>query len=242
MSLGKWIAGGVGWAVFGPIGGIVGFFIGTAFDNTHVIKNSRDRHIEGPTTKGDFILSLLVLTAAVMKADGQIKKGELDYVKQYFLRSFGADAASDAVRMLRDILKQEIPVADVARQVGRHLDHASKLQLLHFLFGISKADGHTHQSEVDVIQAISNYMGIGAADFNSIKSMFFNDLNTSYTILGLDKNASNDEIKKAYRRMAVEYHPDKVAYLGEEVQNGAKEKFQKINEAYESIKKERNIA
>lgn len=242
MSLGKWIAGGLGWAVFGPVGGIVGFLVGSAFETSNKSSFKGGKRVEGPTTRGDFMVSLLVLSAAVLKADGKIKKGELDYVKKYFLRSFGNEAATDAIKMLRDILKQEIPLSDVSRQIGQHLDNSSKLQLLHYLFGIANADGHIERTEVDLIQVISNYMGVNGSDFTSIKSMFYKDLHISYSILGIDKNASNDEVKKAYRKMAVEYHPDKVSYLGEDVQNSAKEKFQKIIEAYESIKKERGIA
>ena len=242
MSFGKWIAGGLGWAVFGPVGGIIGFLVGSAFEGSTATKISGGKRIVGSTTRGDFMVSLIVLTAAVMKADGVVKKGELDYVKQYFLRSFGAEASNDAIKMLRDILKKEIPVSDVARQIGQNLDNSSKLQLLHYLFGIAQADGFTHKKEVEIIQLISNYMGVNSRDFTSIKSMFYKDTNAAYSILGVDKNATNDEIKKAYRKMAVEYHPDKVAYLGTDVQKAAKEKFQKINEAYKSIKKERSIA
>lgn len=241
MSFGKWIAGGLGWAFFGPIGGILGFLVGSAFDGSQNIKGSQGQRTQGPTTKGDFMVSLIVLTAAVMKADGVVKKAELDYVKKYLIRSFGQEAATDAIRMLRDILKQEIPVSEVSQQVGSHLDYSSKLQLLHYLFGISSSDGHTHIKEVEVIQTISNYMRIRTTDFNSIKAMFYSDTHIAYSILGISPNATNDEIKKAYRKMAIEYHPDKVSYLGEDVQKSAKEKFQKIADAYESIKKERGF-
>lgn len=239
MSLGKWIAGGLGWAVFGPIGGIVGFLVGSAIEggtnNLGKGKSSR------ATTRGDFMVSLIVLTAAVMKADGKVKKAELDFVKQYFLRSFGKDAANDAIKMLRDVLKKEIPLSDVSRQIGQNLDYSSKLQLLHYLFGISSADGVTNRKEVELIMAISNYMSIKTSDFNSIKSMFYSDTHVAYSILGISSDATDDEIKKAYKKMAVEYHPDKVSYLGEDVQNSAKEKFQKISTAYESIKKDRGF-
>lgn len=243
MSLGKWIAGGLGWAFFGPIGGILGFLVGSAFDG-NVTAHTQRTGTPGQrqTTRGDFMVSLIVLTAAVMKADGVIKKSELEFVKQYFKRSFGAEAAADAVKMLRDVLKQQIPVQDVSRQIGQHLDYSSKLQMLHYLFGISSADGQTKLSEVELIQQISNYMGIGTSDFNSIKSMFYSDTHVAYSILGISPDATNEEIKKAYRKMAVEYHPDKVSYLGEDVQQTAKEKFQKINQAYESLKKERGFA
>lgn len=241
MSFGKWIAGGLGWAFFGPIGGILGFLVGSAFDGSQSFKATGTQQQAGSTTKGDFMVSLIVLTASVMKADGVVKKAELDFVKQYLNRSFGQEAATDAIRMLRDILKQEIPVSEVSRQVGQHLDYSSKLQLLHYLFGISSADGHTHIKEVEVILLISNYMGIRTSDFNSIKAMFYSDTHVAYSILGISPEATNEEIKKAYRKMAVEYHPDKVSYLGEEVQKSAKEKFQKLTDAYESIKKERGL-
>lgn len=242
MSLGKWIAGGLGFTLFGPIGGILGFLAGAAFEGLE--KGSFTSKSTGQpkqSTQGDFMISLIVLSAAVMKADGKVSKSELDYVKKYLLRSFGEEAATDAIRMLRDVLKQQIPVHEVSQQVGQYLDYSSRLQLLHYLFGISNADGHVHVDEVNLIQQIANSMGIRSNDFNSIKSMFFKDTNTSYSILGLKPNATDDEIKKAYRKMAIEYHPDKVAYLGEDVQKAAKEKFQKISEAYENIKKERGL-
>jgi len=238
MSLGKWIAGGLGWAIFGPIGGILGFLAGSAFESS---SNTGARGVSGATTRGDFMVSLIVLTSAVMKADGKVKKGELDYVKQYFIQVFGVDQATDAIRMLRDILKQEIMVVDVARQIGQNLDNSSKIQLLHYLFGIAKADGKIDQVEVDLIQSISNYMGILSGDFMSIKAMFVKDVNEAYSMLGIDKSATNDEIKKAYKKKAIEYHPDKVAYLGADVQEAAKKKFQKISEAYKILKKERGI-
>jgi len=241
MSYGKWVAGGLGWAFFGPIGGIVGFIVGSAFDASDTLKLSEGKGPSSSTTRGDFMVSLLVLTAAVMKADGAVKKAELDYVKRYMLHSFGSEGSQDAIRMLRDILKQEIPVQDVSRQIGMHMDYSSRLQLLHYLFGISSADGQTSKHEVELIQVIASNMGIGQSDFNSIKSMFYKDTHTAYSILGVSPDSTDDEVKKAYRKMAVEYHPDKVSYLGEDVQNSAKEKFQKINQAYDSIKKQRGF-
>ena len=238
MGLGKWIAGGLGWAFLGPIGGIIGFLMGSALEKSDTTHASNKK----TTTKGDFVVSLVVLTAAVLKADGVVKKGELDYVKKFFLQQFGKDTATDAVKMLRDVLKQNIPVGDVARQIGMYMDNSSKLQFLHYLFGIAQADGNLIKVEVDLIENISRLMGISNSAFNSIKSMFYIETDSAYKILGLTKNASIDDIKRTYRKMAVEYHPDKVAYLGEDVQKAAKEKFQKINEAYERIKKERGFS
>ena len=186
-------------------------------------------------------MTLLVLVAAVMKADGRILKSELNYVKKYFVKAFGEDSAVEAIKMLRDILEQNIPIQSVSVQVKQHMDYSTRLQLLHMLFGVAKADGQVDINELNTIASIAGYMGIGSKDFESIKSMFVEDVDSAYKILGIEKSATEEEIKKAYRKMAVKYHPDKVSHLGEDFQKKAKEKFQKVNEAYEKIKKERGI-
>ena len=236
-NYGKWIGGGLGWAFGGPIGAIIGFAIGSVFGNN----NNSEEYIGRTTQQRDFNVSLLVLSAAVMKADGSVKKSELDYVKRFFLTNFGQERAEKYILMLREILKQDIQVYDVSQQVGRFMDYSSKLQLLHYLFGIASADGNTHESEIDIISVIAKYMGISSSDFQSIKAMFVQDVDSAYKILGIDPDATDDDIKKAYREMAKKYHPDKVAYLGEDVRRSAEQKLQDVNEAYEKIKKQRGF-
>ncbi len=237
----KWITGGLGWAFFGPIGGIVGFVVGSMFDSTQVIQGRQEYQPGQPTTQGGYVMSLLVLVAAVMKADGKILKSELDYTKQFFVRSFGTAAAGEAIKILRDLLKQNIPVTDVCHQIAKNMDYSSRLQLLHFLFGIAAADGLVHESEHQLIAHIAQQMSIGEKDYQSIESMFVADTDAAYKILEAEPTASDEELKKAYRQMALKYHPDKVHYLGEDIQKAANEKFQKVNEAWEIIKKQRGI-
>jgi DnaJ like chaperone protein len=234
----RWIAGGLGWAFFGPIGGILGFVVGSVVDGT---QSQTGKLEQGRTTTGDFAVSLLVLIAAVMKSDGKIVKSELDYVKKYFVQAFGESTASEAIMMLRDILNQDIDVREVSYQIKARMDYSSRLQMMHLLFGVSYADGKVHPLELDILQKIAGYMGITAKDFDSIKSMFIENTDGAYKILEIESSASNEEVKKAYRKMAVKYHPDKVSYLGEEFRKSANEKFQKVNEAYDKIKKERGI-
>lgn len=255
MKFGKWIGGGIGWALGGPLGGFLGYLIGSAFDTKEPEQSQTNgtryggqqpggtRYSRPQTSRGDFMVSLVVLTAAVMKADGRVTQAELNYVKQFFVRQFGVEAATDGIRMLRDVLKQQIPVYEVSRQIGQMLNYSSRLQLVDYLFGIVSTKGSVLPSELRLIETIANYMGVNGTDFNSIKSMFVKqDADSAYKILGISPTATDDEVKKAYRKMAVENHPDKVAYLGEDVQRAAKEKFQKINEAYETIKKQRGFS
>ncbi|MBN2173563.1 MAG: TerB family tellurite resistance protein [Bacteroidales bacterium] len=247
---GKWVGLGLGWALGGPIGGLLGLVFGSMYDGMQggvfEYQGAQGHPYGAPagTTKtrpGDFAASLIVLSAAIMKADGKVLKSELDYVKQFFVRQFGEQLAKENMLVLRELLKQNINVQEIAQQIRLYMDSASKLQLLHFLFGISSADGHVHTSEVDEIRRISNFLGIRSAEFESIKAMFYKDVYSAYKILETTPDANEDELKKAYRKMATKYHPDKVSHLGEEFQKAAKEKFQEVQAAYEQIKKERGM-
>ena len=240
-KFGKWVGLGLGWALGGPIGGILGLAVGSIFDSGKGDMPGQGSGIREKTLRGDYAASLLVLIAAVMKADGRVMKSELDYVKRYFNSRFGEDTASEAIVMLRDILKQEIPLRDVTLQLSQRLDYSYRLEMLHFLFGIASADGSVSDSENDVINKISGYMSITDSDFQSIRAMFVSQTDASYKILEIEPTASDEEVKKAYRRMAMKYHPDKVSHLGEDFKNVAHEKFKKVQAAYDQIKKERGI-
>lgn len=252
MQYGKWLGSGLGWALGGPLGGILGFAVGAAIDAaTGTIKddvqprnNSYDNSYNSYTNThvGDFTASLLVLSAAVMKSDGRVMQSELDYVKKFLARQFGENNAQQQLQMLKEILKQEIPLHKVCIQIKQYMPHSERLQIIHYLFGISKADNHVHEQELHTIHTIANYLGVSAADFNSLKAMYFRDTDSDFKILEIEKSATDDEVKKAYRKMAVKFHPDKVAALGEEVQKAANEKFQKVQQAYENIKKQRGFS
>jgi DnaJ like chaperone protein len=239
-NFGKWLGGGLGWVMGGPMGGLWGFLVGSMLDST-TEQSSTYTTRTARTTQGDFGMSLLVLVAAVMKADGKVVKSELDYVKQFFVRQFGQESARQALMMLKDIIKQDILVRDICVQISRNMDYSSRLQLLHLLFNVSIADGKIHPSEIEIIEKISGAMGVASTDFLSIKNMFIPETDSSYKILEVDSSSSNEEVKKAFRRMAMKYHPDKVSHLGDDFRKTADEKFRKVNEAYEKIKRERNM-
>ena len=249
--LGRLIGAGIGFATGGVIGALIGGAIGSMFDNI-----SSGQKISGAEngnrrqnwqqnrqqmSQRDFYSSLLVLIAAVMKADGVVKKSELDYVKRYLLSSFGENNATQLLHALRDVLQKDIPLTQVCSEIRQNMPYASRLELLHLLYAIAQSDGSIDKSELDVIQTIANGLGISSADAESIKATFYDDLESAYTVLEISSSATDDEVRKAYKKMAVKYHPDKVSHLGEDVQRSATEKFKKINEAYEKIKKQRNI-
>lgn len=255
VKFGKWLGGGLGWVLGGPIGGLVGFALGSLFDSAEVSvqrgafsgssrrmssDNGQSYKSQG-TQAGDFAISLLVLSAAVMKSDGKTMRSELDYVKNFLVNQFGEFQAKELLKVLNDIMKKDIPVYDVCVQIRDNMPISARLQLLHYLYGISQADGDVSQAEVSLINNIADYLNISGADAASIKAMYYRDVESDYKIMEIAPNASDDEVKKAYRRMAMKYHPDKVVGMGEAVEKTAAEKFKSLQKAYENIKKKRGL-
>lgn len=239
---GKLIGGGLGWAFGGPIGALIGVAVGSMFDKSpsgQTSGSSQQRH----TTEADFKMSLLVMMACVMKADGKVLKSELDVVKRFLVANFGEDGALEALKILKNLLEQPINETEVAMQINQYMNYSAKLQLVKLLFDIAYADGEVHSTELDMIKRISDIFRLSYQDFDSMKAPYTKttDVNWPYKALEIEPTATDEEIKKAYRRMAMKYHPDKVHTLGEDVKKSATEKFRAINEAYESLKKNRGI-
>ena len=228
----KWIWGGLGWAIGGPIGGILGYALGAMGQSVNYA---------GQTKGGDFLSVILILFASVMKADGVQKKSELEYIKKFLVSQFGVNQTKQLLQIFKKILEQDYSLEEVCLQIKSKMDKASRLQLIHILFGLSQSDGDVHPEEIKVINKISNLLGISNTEYQSIESMFKEDLDSAYKVLGINSNSTNLEIKKAYRRMANKFHPDKIAHLGEEYKNIAQEKFKSVSDAYHKIKKDRNI-
>lgn len=249
-SFTKWLGAGIGFVSGGPIGAIIGFAVGSVLDAStkEDFKKEARRYQSGPssqrgnTQSGDFEISLLILAAIVIKSDGKVDQRELNYVRSQFVGMYGKERANHAFKLFKGIMKKQISARQVCMQIRQHMPHASRLQLIHFLFGIAKADDHVAQSEVEEIKKIAGYLYINSYDFESIKAMFYSETDSSYKILEIEKSATDNDVKKAYRKMAKKYHPDKLQGLGEEHLKGAQEKFQKIQSAYENIKKERGLS
>ena len=231
----KWIWGGLGWALIGPIGGILGFALGS------LSQDAQGHYAKTQTRGGDFLSAILVLFASVMKADGVQKKSELDYIKRFLVQQVGLSNTRQLLQIFKNILKQEFSLEDVCQQIKTQMDKPSILQLIHILFGLSQSDGDVHVDEVKVIKEIAGLLGVSGIEYDSIQGMFKEDLESAYNVLGVSSDSPNQEIKKAYRKMANKYHPDKIAHLGDEFKDIAQEKFKSVSEAYQKIKKDRDI-
>lgn len=240
MGYAKWIGALIGFLVFSFAGAIMGFLLGALIDSANT--NPQQSSQASQVSNSNFMISLLSLSAAVMRVDGNLKRSELDYVKQFFIRNFGVEVTKKSMLILRDILNNPINIQSVSIQTRERMDYSSRLQLLHYLFGVAGADGAIQDSEIRLIAQIASYLSISNADYTSIKAMFVVETDSAYKVLEIDPSASNEEVKKAYRQMAIKYHPDKVAHLGPDFQKAANEKFKKVSEAYEKIKKQRGFS
>jgi DnaJ like chaperone protein len=237
---------------------ILGFFIGSFIDS---YRNTMGRaraqaqsegkefsseeffqYYQQRSSNNDVQTMLMALSAAVMRADGKVLKAELDYVKGFFTQQFGRQFTPAHLQTLKRFLDSgQIPIQQICQDIRSRLPVESRIHLVHYLFGIAKADGNVSSLEIDVIREISNLFQIPTVEFESLKNMFYRDTNSDYRVLGVEATATDEEVKKAYRQMAIKSHPDKVAQMGEEFQKGAKEKFQQIQDSYEAIKKQRGF-
>lgn len=229
--------GGLGWTLGGPIGAIIGVALGNMFHEA-VGQNGSAPSTTGTSHRpSDFHIALLVLAARVIKADGKVAQSELDFVRAQFVGMFGKEKANESFRLFKGIVDQPIPLTKVCNQINGFTTHSTRIQLIHFLFKLGLSDGHLHDEEINEIKRIAQHLRVNHYDFESIRAMFAQgqDSDWAYRVLEVEEKASEAEVKKAYRKMALKYHPDRLADSGEDAQKAAQETFLKVQEAYEHI-------
>ena len=239
MALEKWITGVLGWALFGPIGGILGFYFASRLEKlSETVSAQGEQQSWNQGQRNSFLMSLLVLSASVIKADGKTTSQELSALRTFFARNFGPQAGNEAEDILKGLIDKDFNLYEVCAQIRSCMDYSQRLQLYHYLVGLGACDG-LHPSEIDILETIATYIGLTKSEADSIFARFRSSNDSNYKILEITSDATNEEVKKAYRKMAVKYHPDKVATLGPDVQKAAEEKFKEVLHAYEAICKER---
>lgn len=262
----KWIGLIIGAISYGFWGGFLGWLLGSLIDRLFAPKvKIYTRHYQ----RSDFMESMLILTAAVLKADGHVERSEFAYVRDYLVRSLGPMQAQNAMNRLTEILGESYNIESVCSELRENSTIHERLLIIQFLFGVATADGELHPSEVAVIELIAQWCGVARSDYESIKAMFTysyansnsgsgggysgssssgstggyrsHTLDSDYQILEISPDASDDEVKKAYRTLAKKYHPDRVAHLGDDMRKAAEEKFSRLSQAYDNIRKARGM-
>lgn len=228
----------------GVFGAVIGFLIGLYVD--YITSESSEDSSQGnnarrrqPEQDEGFGMSLLILIAATMNADGVTLKSELEMVKSMLVRTYGEHRAKQMLLVLRELIKQRQDVTMVCRQFRGRMAYSQRLELLHVLFRISRADGEINQKELELLNYIGVHLGISHPDYLALSAMFVSTPDSDYKILDVLPGADETEVKKAYRTMAMRFHPDRLTGLSDAEKNAAQEKFIKVQKAYESIKRKK---
>ena len=231
----KWFTAILGYSFLRFPGAIIGFFIGSFIEL--LSKNSFNLKTGSYSIKPEkFELNLLALSAMIIKADGKIEQKELSFVRNFFIAQYGKDRADSIFKTFNKEIKKEVQRRDEVTSVFvQQTRYETRLQILHFLFGIANADGSVSDSELQKLSQIGSGLRLHLPDFESIKAMFIKNRDNAYKILEVEANASQNEIKTAYRNMVKKYHPDRIRSQDTAMIRGAEEKFREVQRAYEIL-------
>ena len=272
MGVGRWIGGFLGFMSGGPLGALAGYAIGWLFEkgaegfsgeegfyqnggqqngSYHNGGYTAQQQYEGQ--RNSFLFSLLVLASYIIKADGKVMHSEMECVRTFLRRNFGEMAMQQGEQILLRLFERQKQmgmtafkntISEACAEIAQHMDYSQRLQLVNFLVVIAQADGTVPQCEIDALQFVAANLGISPEDLGSMLNLSSggSSLDSAYKVLGVTSDATDDEVKAAYRRMALKHHPDRVATLGEDVRKAAEKIFQEINAAKEMIYKARGMA
>ena len=205
--------------------------------------------------RNSFLFSMLVLSSYIIKADNKIMHSEMEFVRQFLRQNFGEQAVNQGQEILLklfEIQKQQgiqvfrNTIHQSCAEIKHNMDVSQRLQLLNYLVIIAKVDGYVSPEEIKALKEVARHLGLTAKDVDSMLNMengarANSNIEDAYKVLGLSSTATDDEVKVAYRKMALKHHPDRVATLGEDIHKAAEKKFQDINDAKERIFKARGL-
>ena len=259
MKFGKWIGGIMGFMAGGPLGALAGFALGSLFDNAQDTYSMGDDN--GADNQNDayagqrnsFLFSMLVLASYIIRADGKIMHSEMEFVRQFLRVNFGEAAVEQGQQILLNLFEQRkqmdrqnpnafrYTIQQCGAQIAANLSYEQRLQLLDFLAKIAQSDGNVCKEEIEALKEVAISMGLSEKEVDSMLSLSGSSLEDAYKVLEIEPTATDDEVRAAYRRLALKHHPDRGATLGEDIRTAAEEKFQHINAAKERIYKARGI-
>ena len=244
MSIwGKIIGGTAGFALGGPIGAILGMMVGGSLDRT-TKRFSSSNKLPHNQKQNIFALSIIILSAKIAKADGQVTKDEIYAFKEKFRIS--DDEMPEVGKIFNEAKKSTEGYKEIANQVGLlFADNKILLEeLLNNLFYIAESDGDTSVNEIKILKSISHSFGLSDNNFQRIFHSRLNNKNSDpYKVLGVTRDDDISFIRKKWIILCKEHHPDNLVSKGlpQDFIDQANDELSSINLAYDKIKKQRGI-
>ena len=255
---GKLIGGAFGFMLGGPIGALFGAVIGHNFDVG--MQHQHDKLPPGWGRQERVQTAFFTATFSVMgflcKADGRVSEEEIAIARQVMARmELNAEQRKAAMSLFREGKKQSFPIDDVLRQLKSEIGYHPNLQRMFIEIQLyaAYADGVLHPAEKRVLQNICSVFGFSQRDFELLVAAIGGEshhrrtsgisIKDAYAVLNLKADATDAEVKKSYRRLMNQHHPDKLVSKGlpEEMIKIAEQRTHEIRQAYEKIKEARNF-
>jgi DnaJ like chaperone protein len=255
---GKVLGSGFGFMVGGPLGAAMGAAFGHQFDKglngiEHISIGDPER------TQAAFFTATFSVMGYLAKADGQVSRSEISMAEQVMAQmQLSTEQRKAAVELFNEGKQDSFPIDDILDQFRRECHRRRNLlqMFLEILISTALADGILHPAERKALDNIAQQVGFSTSDLEQLIGMvgaqqhYSGAVNQSkasisdaYTVLGVKPSASDADIKKAYRRLTSQHHPDKLVSKGlpEEMIKLASEKTQEIRAAYDQIKQSRKV-
>ena len=202
--------------------------------------------------RNSFLFSILVLISYIARADQKVMHSEMEMIRQFLRQNFGEGAVTQGEQILRKLFDQQKQMGDASfrnaviqscQQISMNLSYSQRLQMLSFLAQVARADGIVDPREVNALREVARALGLSDREVDSMLNLSdgSTNLEAAYKVLEISPNATDDEVRKAYKKLALKHHPDRVATLGEDVKRAAEKKFQEINAAKDLIYKARGM-
>ncbi len=254
MGYFKWILAFIGFMYGRFIGGLIGYFIGSALDQAFSgspkSMDSRYDYYQARSPREGFLYSLMILSAHIIQADGKIMHSEMEFMRNMIRQTFGENTVSKGEKILKDCFNLRknkgedvwrAQLYDACSKISQSMPNEHRLQLISFLADVAKVDGKVDQVELEALREIASALNLNPDVIDQMFALGGQAIEDDYKVLGITPDATDEDVRQAYRKMVIQYHPDKVATLGDEVKEAATRKIQQINEAKDRIYKARNM-
>lgn len=248
-----------GYYFLGWWGVLLGLFIGSFIDRIRVYGSGGMNPLQNALRRAVFLETVFVSMGKLAKADGRVSEDEIAHVEQ-FMQKLGMTEThrEQAIKLFKQGADPAFDIYPAYQRFISVCGHTKNLRevLLAYLIVMALADGHFHPAEEALLTEIAGHLGYGPDAFKQMIEMVLNQshfgggkvttaaaLDDAYKALGVNKDSTDAEIKRAYRKLMSQYHPDKLMGQGvpEDMIAMATEQAKEIQLAYDLIKKSRNI-